>query len=222
MKTNADKQFDNFLNRQIENSKNQMDDAAAKLLKSYNHEMFIDAINNKKIKIEVVNQKQFARQCFNSLGSNISLVMLIFSILPYIFIPLICYKYNKWILLVGILGLILGQILAYVFRVLVLRLSITIEFALSFYIVTAIVCYYLSVLHTFSFVLVCILDDLSTFDTEGKDTKILLRNGRTEILDIHIDEFASKVFSDESNNDYQLVEIDSPHPIITMKDVAIS
>jgi hypothetical protein len=156
MKTNADKQFDNFLNRQIENSKNQMDDAAAKLLKSYNHEMFIDAINNKKIKIEVVNQKQFARQCFNSLGSNISLVMLIFSILPYIFIPLICYKYNTWILLVGILGLILGQILAYVFRVLVLRLSITIEFALSFYIVTAIVCYYLSVLHTFSFVLVCI------------------------------------------------------------------
>lgn len=58
------------------------------------------------------------------------------------------------------------------------------------------------------------LDDLVTFEKENIDnTKIELRNGRTEVLEIEINDFCAKIFSDEhGGNEYELIEIESDKP----------
>ncbi len=57
------------------------------------------------------------------------------------------------------------------------------------------------------------LDQLVTFKSKDRDTIVVLSNCTTESLMIDIDDFCTKVFSDEhGDNDYQLVEIDNKRP----------
>ncbi len=53
------------------------------------------------------------------------------------------------------------------------------------------------------------LDYLISFESERNGTRVLLTSGRSEILPINIEDFSTKVFSDEhGHNEYQLIEID--------------
>ena len=58
------------------------------------------------------------------------------------------------------------------------------------------------------------LDDLVSFEMENlDDTKIELRNGRSEVLEIEINDFCAKIFSDEhGGKEYELIEIESDRP----------
>lgn len=57
------------------------------------------------------------------------------------------------------------------------------------------------------------LDHLLTADPNGRDTKIILSNGREEILPIDIEDFCANVFSDiHEEREYQLIEIDNKRP----------
>jgi len=77
-----------------------------------NYEDFVLGLSQRTIKFEVDRFKKIPKEADGYGVGKLIVVITLLNFLPIIYIPIICYIFNKWILLFGFLGILMGLMVA--------------------------------------------------------------------------------------------------------------
>lgn len=123
------------------------------------HDNFVIGIMNRTIRLEVLQPNKESRGIgFFEKGSASSIINNIVTFLtwcPLVAIPIICYKQNNWLLLLGFLGIFFGLTIAGIGLKTIHPKREFFKSILPLALFPAILIYYLGPFHTLTFIAIC-------------------------------------------------------------------
>ena len=126
-----------------------------KIEQYFSYEDFITAIAQGKATFEVKKKMDFAKLFFNSSIIFLMRILLVIIILPLIAVPVISYRFDNWLMLLGYLGLFFGLIMQNIQVSMGNPLKSFIKTTVTFGVLAFLLVYFLGVLQTFAFIYVC-------------------------------------------------------------------
>jgi hypothetical protein len=121
------------------------------------YEEFVIGIAQGVFKFEVVNKRNYSKLYKDQFIGNIMTVLLVLIIAPIIVIPILCFMINKWILLLGFVGILLGFIVHEVNSKTRNPIKNLVSTTLSFILTATILIYFFTILNPFAFIFTCLL-----------------------------------------------------------------
>lgn len=153
--------------------------------KNLTHEDFVKGIKNGTINFEVMDTHRLVKLFNNPFQDSIMSILLILLFVPVFAIPILCYKFDKWILLLGFLGSFLGWVVHGFSMNTRKPIRSLVFITISFSILTTIMIYYFGYLYLPTFIVSCVFYQFFFFNFSGKLDDIIAEKYLTSSSDIY-------------------------------------